>query len=342
MFGSRKSLLAIDLGASSVKILEVHRDRDDLVLTNFSRVDIQSDANRAEAIAECLRRGKFKTKHAVAAISGKSVIVRFLTMPRMSHEELNRAVKFEAEKYIPWPVDESQIDAVSLGDLPGQDQNAQPEMRVLLVAAKKTFVNDFSQMLIQNGLVPLAIDIDSIALATAYEMHERASNTSPAPGAIALVDIGAGKTSVNIISGGTPRFIREIDNGGGDMTQCVAQKFGMETQEAERVKCSPGDRSSEIEEIVMSAVADLANELNLSFDYFEHQGDGSVDSIHLSGGASSIVSIAENIERATGKRTHLWNPIDGLKVHGAGIDLDDLNAHAPSLAVAVGLAAREY
>lgn len=341
MFGSRKSILAVDVGSSSVKILEVHREGDDLVLTNFSHVEVTSDSNRGEAVRECLRRGKFKSKYAVAAVSGKAVIVRFLTMPRMSHEELNRAVAFEAEKYIPWPVEESQIDAISLGDIPAQDPNASPEMRVLLVAAKKSHVTDYATLLSEQGLTPLALDIDSLAIATAYELHERRAGSAPAGGASALVDIGAGKTTVSIISGGTPRFIREIDSGGGDMTACLARKFAMENHEAERLKCAPGERAAEVEETVMSAVADLANELNLSFDYFEHQGDGTVDTIYLSGGASSVPTITENIERATGKRTHLWNPIEGLKVHAVGVDVDELNARAPSLAVAVGLAAKE-
>lgn len=341
MFGSRKSVLAIDLGSSSVKILEVHREGNDLVLTNFSRVDISQDGDRGEAVRECLRRGKFKAKRAVAAVSGKSVIVRFLTMPRMTHDELNRAVSFEAEKYIPWPVEESQIDAISLGDLPQPDPNSPPEMRVLLVAAKKSFVTDHGQLLINQGVAPLAIDIDSLAIGTAFELHERMAGSAPQAGAVALVDIGASKTSVSIIAGGTPRFIREIDAGGGDMTQAIARKYGMETFEAERLKCAPGDRQAEVDDAAMSAISDLANELNLSFDYFEHQGDGTVDAIYLSGGASAIASIAENIERATNKRTHLWNPIEGLKVHAAGVDVDELNSRAPSLAVAVGLAARE-
>lgn len=341
MFGSRKSVLAVDLGSSSVKIIEVRRDGDELVLTNFARVDTPADGNRNDALAECLKRGKFKAKFAHAAVSGKAVIVRFLTMPRMSHDELNRAVTFEAEKYIPWPADESQIDAISLGDVPSDDANAPPEMRVLLVASKKSFVSDYAQLLIDNGLTPLGIDIDSLAIASAFEMHERLIAAPPASGPVALVDIGAGKTSVNILTGGTPRFLREIDNGGTDMTQGVARRFAMETFDAERIKCAPGERAAEVEDAIASAVADLANELNLSFDFFEHQGDGTVDSIYLSGGASVAPTVAESIERATGKKTHLWNPMDGLKVHAHGFDVDELNARAPSLAVAIGLAARE-
>lgn len=342
MFGSRKNVLAVDVGSSAVKILEVHRDRDDLVITGFARVDVSADGNRGEAIAECLRRGKFSTKRAVAAVSGKAVIVRFVTMPRMPHEELQRAVSFEAEKYIPWPVEEAQIDAVSLGDIPSQDPSAPPEMRVMLVAAKKNFVSDHAQMLIDQGVMPTAVDIDGLAIASAYEVHERLSGAPPGSGSVAIVDIGSSKTTVTILTGGTPRFMREIDSGGYDMTQAVSRRLALEPFEAERVKCSPGERAAEVEGAIATALSDLANELNLSFDYFEHQGDGSVEAVYVSGGGSSLSTVTETIEKATGKKTHVWNPIEGLKVQSEGLDVDDLNSRAPQLAVAVGLAAREF
>jgi type IV pilus assembly protein PilM len=341
VFGSRKNILAVDVGTSAVKILEVHRDRDDLLITGFSRVEVAADSNRGEAIAECLRRGKFSTKRAVAAVSGKAVIVRFLTMPRMTHEELQRAVSFEAEKYIPWPVEESQIDAVALGDVPSTDPNATPEMRVLLVAAKKSFVSDHAQMLVDQGLSPAAVDIDGLAIGAAYGLHERISGAPPGSGSVAVVDIGSAKTTVTILTGGNPRFMREIDSGGYDMTQAVSRRMAIEPFEAERVKMNPGDRAAEVEGALTTTLSDLANELNLSFDYFEHQGEGSVEAVYVSGGGSSINTVSETIEKATGKKTHVWNPIEGLKVQSDGVDVDELNARAPQLAVAVGLAARE-
>ncbi len=342
MFGSRKKILAVDVGSSAVKVLEFHRDRDDLVVTGFARMDVANDSNRADAIGECIRRGKFGSKRAATSVAGKAVITRFLTMMRMSREELQRAVAFEAEKYIPWPLEESQLDAVSLGDLPSSEPGAQAEMRVLLVAAKRSYVSDHAQMLIDQGLVPLVVDVDALAIATAFELHERVSGSPPPSGAVALVDIGSGKTTINILSGGSSRFVREIDVAGSDMTQAVARRFAMEPFEAERVKCAPGDRAEEVEGAIAAPISDLANELSLSFDYFEHQGDGSVESVHLSGGGSMAPSIAESIERTTGKKAHTWNPIEGLKVQSAGLDVEELNAHAASLAVAVGLAAREF
>jgi type IV pilus assembly protein PilM len=341
VFGSRKNVLAVDLGSSAIKMLEVQRDHDDLVITGFARVELAPDSNRGDALAECLRRGKFTTKRAVAAVSGKAVIVRFLTMPRMSHDELQRAVTFEAEKYIPWPVEESQIDAISLGDVPSEDSSAPTEMRVLLVAGKKSFVSDQAQLLLDKGLTPTAIDIDGLSIASAYEIHGRISGAPPGSGSTAVVDIGSSKTSVTILNGGTPRFIREIDSGGYDMTQAVSRRLSLEPFEAERVKCNPGDRAADVEGAMTTAISDFANELNLSFDYFEHQGDGSVEAVYVSGGASAVATIAETIEKATGKKTHVWNPIEGLKVRPDGLDVDELNSRAPSLAVAVGLASRE-
>ena len=341
MFASRKSVLAVDVGTSAVKILEVQRERDDLVVRGFSRVDVAGDTNRGDAVAECVRRGKFGTKRAMTAVSGKSVIVRFLTMMRMSHEELQRAIAFEAEKYIPWPIEESQVDAVSLGDLPQADPSTPPEMRVVLVASKKTFVTDHAQILSDQGLAPMAIDIDAMAVASAFELHERLCGNAAPTGAVALVDVGASKSSINILVGGTTRFVRDVESGGADMTQALSRRLAIETFEAEKLKCTPGERAPEVEEAIAPTIADLANELNLSFDYFEHQGEGTIEGVFLSGGGALAPAVADAIERATGKKTQTWNPIEGLKVQSDGVDVDELNARAPSLAVAVGLAARE-
>ena len=341
MFGSRKSVLAVDVGSSSVKILEVQREGQDLLLTGFARVEVAGDTNRSDAVSEALRRGNFGSKRSMSSVSGKSVIVRYLTMVRMSNEELQRAVAFEAEKYIPWPIEESQVDAVSLGDLPQADASAPPEMRVLLVASKKSYVTDHAQMLVDQGLSPVAIDVDALAIGQAFELHQRVTGAQAPSGGIALIDLGATKTCINVLAGGVTRFTREVDSGGQDMTQAVSRKLAIEPFEAERVKCAPGEKAAEVEEAITPAIADLANELTLSFDYFEHQGEGQIEAVYLSGGGSLAPSMAEHIERATGKKTHMWNPIEGLKIQADGLDIDDLNARAPSLAVAVGLAARE-
>lgn len=345
MFRANKSVVGLDLGSSSIKAVELTKARDRLRLTGFGCMEIASDANRSEVVAELFRRSKFRTRFVVGSVSGKSVHFRYVDdLVKMSHDELRRALRFEAEKYFPSGMDtsEMELDCQILGDGPPSKEGGQPQLKALLVGVKRSLVEDQARILLDAGLHPMVIDVDAFAIANAFELAESLRPTLEPGKAVALLDLGAVKTSINILSEGTSRFAREVYIGGNDFTSAIARGLGLETLEAETLKCNPKDES-DVERIckaVAPVLDELTNEVKLSFDYFEHQSDKAVDLVFLSGGGALAPYLEGAIERAVERKSCAWNPVDCLEVDPDRLDAEALKGWAPALAVAVGLASR--
>jgi len=339
MLKGRKSAVGLDIGGSCIKALEITRDKYDYIITGYGQIEVQNEAARADAIRELFQQCRFKTKKVVTAVSGKSVIVRYINMIPMSDENLRNAIRFEADKYIPFDIDEVELDCQRLMDMPGEDGD-QGEMKVLLVAVKRSLVEDQAQMLVEQGLMPAAIDVDVFALGNAYELNESLAPGLDEDQIVGLIDIGANKTCINIQRNNVSLFAREVYLGGNDFTNAITRRLGVDLYQAESLKKDPQDRQSEVHEALAPVIEDLGNEISLSFDFFENQSDGQVSQVYLSGGGSLLAGMEEEFEALFEKKTRIWNPIEGLKIKSDNVDIDSLNASALQLAVAVGLAAR--
>lgn len=340
MLKQRKSIVGLDIGTSSIKAVEITQDKFDFIITAFAQVDIAGEQGRRDALNDLFKAGGFRTKRVATAVSGKSVIFRFINMVEMSEDNLTNAIKFEADKYIPFEVDEVQLDTQKLMDLPALEEGGQDEMKVLLVAAKRSIVQDQSEMLSDLGLQPASIGVDSFALGNAYELNDIVSpGLAEADHTVALVDIGFSKSSINILRNNVTHFAREVSMGGQDLTNAITRRFGLEPFEAEALKRDPQEQAMEVQDAVAPVLDDLGNEINLSFDFFENQFEGEVQEVYLSGGSVLLPFLEESLEKIFEKRTRVWNPIEGLKVKSDNVDVDGLNQSAPQLAVAVGLAA---
>jgi type IV pilus assembly protein PilM len=340
MLKQRKSMVGLDISSSSIKAIEITRDKFEYIITAFAHVDIAGEAARRDALSDMFRSAGFRTKRVATSVSGKSVIFRFINMVQMSDDNLNNAIRFEADKYIPFDVDEVQLDTQKLMDLPPLPEGGQEEMKVLLVAAKKSIIQDQAEMLSELGLQPASIGVDSFALGNAYELNDIVSpGLQEAGHTVALVDIGFTKSSINILRNNITHFAREVAMGGQDLTNAITRRFGLEPFEAEALKRDAKDQSMEVQDAVSAVLDDLGNEINLSFDFFENQFEGEVQEVYLSGGSVLLPFLEESLEKIFEKRTRVWNPIEGLKVKSDNVDIDALNQTAPQLAVAVGLAA---
>ena len=302
---------------------------------------MQNDAGRPDAIAELFQECRFKTKKVVTAVSGKSVIVRYINMVKMTNENLRNAIRFEADKYIPFDIDDVQLDCQKLVDLPVADESMDSsEMKVLLVAVKKSLVEDQAEMLTSLGLVPIAIDVDAFAIGNAYELNDSLSPGIDEDKIVGLIDVGASKTCINILKDSISVFAREVYLGGNDFSNAITRRLGVELYQAEALKKDPQEREAEVREAINPVIEDLGNEISLSFDFFENQYDGQVNEVYLSGGGSMVTMIEEEFEVLFEKKTRVWNPIEGLKIKSDNVDIENLNNSALQLAVAVGLAAR--
>jgi type IV pilus assembly protein PilM len=338
MLKKTRSLIGLDVGSSCVKAVELSQVGSEVVVTAYGQTDVLSEGSRADAILDLLHSQPFRTRRVVTAVSGKSVIVRYLTMVQMSDEDLRNAIKFEADKYIPFDVDEVVLDCQKLEDARDGDGS---NMRVLLVAVKRSLIEDHVALLQGIGLQPAVIDVDSFALGNAFEQHGVLSPGFEEDGAVsALIDIGANKTNINILRGGTTYFTREIYLGGDDFTSAIAKRLGVELHQAEVLKREPGDNGEELREAVIPSIEDLGNEIHLSFDYFENQFDQEVEDVYLSGGGSRLHILEDAFEKIFEKRTRTWDPTENLKIRADSVDVEALKDNCSQLAVAVGLASR--
>lgn len=338
MLKQRKSIVGLDIGSSCIKAVELTREKYDRVITGYAQIDVPSENARQEAIAELMRAAKFRSKRVATAVSGKNVIFRYVSMPEMAEDKLVQAVRLEADKYIPFDVAEVELDAQKIGT--GADAAGKPEMKVLLVAAKKSIVADQARLLTELGLQPVGVGVDGFALGNAWELGDQVNpGIQEAGRTVALVDIGATKACINILRDNTSCFAREVPMGGQDLTNAIARRLGVEPAQAERLKRDPGEQLAVVREATAQVLEDLGNEINLSFDFFENQFDGEVQEVWLTGGSALLPFLEESFEKIFEKRTKTWNPIEGLKVKSDNVDVEALNQLAPQLAVAIGLAA---
>jgi type IV pilus assembly protein PilM len=332
-----KSLIGLDVGTRAVKAVELTWNNGP-VITGFGYAELSGPEAVPETVSRVLRENAFHSRRVVTSVSGKAVIVRYLTMFKMSPDDLRNAIRYEADKYIPFDVEDVVMDcqpyaSEGLGDL------APNEMRVLLVACKRAVLDEQLRILAGAGLHPDVVDVDVFAIGNAFELAVR---RGPEAGGrvTALVDVGASKTSVNVMRGPTSLFTREIHAGGDAFTTAIASRLNLKNTEAEALKQRPGVEQERMRAAVLPSVDDLSNEVRLSFDYFENQFDLGIDEVLLSGGGSRLAGLPQDLGRAFGKSTTTWDPTGDLPIAAGTVDVDALREHVADLAVAVGLASR--
>jgi len=335
-----KSLIGLDVGTRAVKAVELtwNGDSSGPVITGFGYAELSGPEAVPETVSRVLLENSFHSRRVVTSVSGKAVIVRYLTMFKMSPEDLRNAIRYEADKYIPFDVEEVVLDCQPF-PTEGVGELAPNEMRVLLVACKRAVIDEQLRILAGAGLHPEVVDLDVFALGNAFEMALR---RGPEAGsrATALVDVGASKTSVNVVRGGTSLFTREIHVGGDAFTTAIASRLNLKHGEAESLKRRPGAEQERVRAAVVPAVDDLAAEIRLSFDYFENQFDLAIDEVLFSGGGARLTGLLQDLGRSFGKPTTTWDPTGDLSIAAGTVDVDALREHVSDLAVAVGLASR--
>jgi type IV pilus assembly protein PilM len=330
-----RSLIGLDVGTKAVKAVELTWNGG-LVITGFGCADLPSPDAVRDTVARIFEENEFHTRRVVTAVSGKSVIVRYLTMFKMSPEDLRNAIRYEADKYIPFDVEEVVLDCQPF-EAPGLAEAGPNEMRVLLVACKRALIDEQLRILASVGLTPEVVDVDVFALGNAFESSIHGADGDKVR---ALVDVGAGKTCVNVLRAGASLFTREIHSGGDAFTAAIANRLGLKDTEAEQLKRRPGDQAERVRAAVTPAVDDLATEVRLSFEYFENQFDRGVDEVLVSGGGARLVGVADDLARVVDRPTVAWDPTGELPIAADRVDADALREHAGELAVAVGLASR--
>jgi type IV pilus assembly protein PilM len=339
LFGRKKSLLGLDIGSSSVKAVELTRVGQSVVITGMGKSEVESPEAVGEAINTALREGGIKTKRACTSVSGRSVIHRQVPMMTIPDAELKQAMEYEADKYIPFDVTEVQLDAQRLreGEGDAAAANAQGQMKVLLVAAKKTLIEEHINLLQSVGLAPAVVDVDFLALGNAFELRNLMLGINDAE-VRALVDIGASKTDINIMRGNQSCFQREIFMAGNDLTDAVAKRFGEDPKDVEKMKKDPGGALESMQDAMLPVLEDIGSEIRLSFDYHENQHDQEVKEVYISGGSVLFPGIDTMLQQIFNLPIKVWDPTEGLEI--TGFNPGGMAGANSDMAIALGLASR--
>ena len=343
-----KSIVGLDIGSSCVKAVEVVPRGDGFELLHLGVAPLPHDAivdgaflNASaivDAIREAIGKSGTKAKCAAAAVSGHSVIVKKISVPAMTVEELEESIRWEAEQYIPFDVNEVNLDFEVI-----QHGDAERPMEVLLVAAKRDLIDDCVNLISEAGLTPSVIDVAGFAVENAFE-----ANFEPGPDdVIAVINIGAQVTNINVVVGGVPAFTRDISVGGNQYTAEIQRALSISFDEAERIKI--GESAShesqevvpqEVEQAMRAVTNNLVGEIARSLDFFSATATGArIQRIVLAGGASRVPGIDAVFRERTGLEVEILNPLHKMMPSNR-FDPEYLAQVGPSLGVCLGLALR--
>ncbi len=348
MFASKKDIVGIDVGSSSVKIVKLREARGSYHLENLGIMPLDSEVivdntimdspAIIDAITNLLESMKIKTKRVATSVSGHSVIIRKINLPVMTEAELESSIQWEAEQYIPFDISEVNIDFQILGP----DAKDPAQMNVMLVAAKKDFVDDYTAVFAEAGLEPVVMDIDCFAVENMFDYNYGFVEGE----VVALIDLGASATSVNVLKGEASIFTRDIQAGGNLLNEELQKRLGISGEDAERAKL--GDReladvdADSVDEILSDAVENLVQEVQRSLDFFSAtSSDDRVTKVYLTGGVSGSEKVRAVLEERLGIAAERANPFRNIAINEKQFDQEYLDAVGPMFSVATGLAMRK-
>jgi type IV pilus assembly protein PilM len=347
------SVVGLDIGSSTVKAVElaIKGKGRDFELTHLGVAKLPSESivqgaflNSSaivDTIREAIDNAKIKTKSVAAAVSGHSVIVKKVNLPVMSRDELDEQIRWEAEQYIPFDVNEVNLDFQILND--GQGEDGDGQMGVLLVAAKKDLIDDYVQVITEAGLMPAVVDVASFAVENTFTANYEAAPED----VVALVNIGAEVVNINILAGGAPAFTRDITTAGNQYTEEIQKALSVSFDEAERIKL--GGRAQddsqdvvpqEVEQAMQSVSETVIGEISRSLDFFAATTvDASISRVVLSGGGANVAGFEKAFHERTGLPVEIMNPFSRM-VPSSKFEAEFLEEMGPALGVGVGLAMR--
>jgi type IV pilus assembly protein PilM len=347
-FGSAKSVVGLDIGSHSIKVANIKIGKEPQ-LSNFGIIPLPHDQAVVDgaivdspAVAEALKtffkESKLKTNNVVASVSNQNIITRFIKVPLMGDDEMDEAIKYEAEQYVPYALEDMNLSYHKLGQV---DDDGMAQSSLLLVCAQKEFVANFMATLKEAQIVPQVLDVDNLAIINSLEASIKPDEVT------AIIDIGAASTNVNILKEGTLKFSRNIPIAGNNITSVIMNVMKLDFYQAEVIKKEDGsvsidddDADSEISEVVKTIIEDLASEISRSFDYYKAQfREQMIHRILLTGGTAKLPNIDNYFANELGVEVELGDPTFGLVSTVA--NPDQLQEHLLELPAAIGLALRE-
>ena len=341
-------LIGIDISSTAVKLLQLARTGDRYRVEHYAveplppNAVVEKNLVQVEAVGEAIRRAVARSgsrlKNAAAAVSGSSVITKLINMPAsLSEEDLESQIELEAVNYIPYPVEEVNLDFEVLGPVAGNGEMVQ----VLLAASRSENVEMRASALGLGGLTAKVIDVEAFAIENAFSLMAGSVNT-PKDGLVALVDVGATMTTLNVLRGGRSLYTRENVFGGKQLTDEVMRRYSLSYEEAGLAKRQGGLPESYEVEVLDPFKEAMVQQVSRLLQFFYAGSEfNRVDQIVLAGGCASIPGIAAMVEEQLGIPSTVANPLAQMTL-GPRVQAHALAQDAPALMIACGLALRSF
>jgi type IV pilus assembly protein PilM len=347
MFGKKKSIAGLDIGSSSIKMVELDGKLNNLNLVSLGFENLPSDTIIdgqimelnvvSDVIGNVCSNHQIKASNVVTGVSGHSVILKNIVLPPMSKEELEESIDWHAEEHIPYDLADVSLDYQVVSETPDATQ-------VLIAACKKDRIDNIKQAIQLAGKTPVVIDVDTFALQNCYEVNYDPSEDD----VVTLLNIGASTMNVNIVKGTRSLFTRDITVGGSQFTDVLQRSLGLNFQQAEALKrgvvdAVEGVEEKSIEPLMNNVTEIVAMEIQKTFDFYRattEDNETVVQKILISGGGSKLAGLAEELSLRLELPVEVLDPFRKIKVDSKKFDPDYLKEIVPEMAVAVGLAVR--
>jgi len=341
-----RSVVGLDIGTSSVKLVELKETGKGIQLSKAGIMPLPPEAIVERSIMDAstvvltikdlLSSQKVRKKDVAISLAGHAVIIKKVNMPKMTGKELEENILVEAERYIPFEMSEVNVDFSVLSSPEEGDM-----MEVLLVAAKRDLIEDYSSVVREAGLNPVIVDVDVFALQNAFELNY----PMEVGDMVVLCDIGASMMNLNIVKDGKSLFTRDISIGGNLYSEELQKEIGVNFEEAERMKMGhlPEGVTPQMVERVMSRVSStVAMEIAKSIDFFVATfPEERIARLYLTGGCAKIPSLKRAIEERLNISVEIFNPFNMIESDPRIFSPDYLEEIAPFMSVGVGLAIRK-
>jgi type IV pilus assembly protein PilM len=346
--GKSKAVVGLDIGSSAVKAVELKAAGKGYKVVAFAIEPVPPDsivdgaiidgAAVADAIRRVFENKAFKTKEVAASLSGNAVIVKKINLPIMTEAELAESIYWEAEQYIPFDIQDVNLDYQILDA--GTGPESKGTMDVLLVAAKKEKIADYTGVISQAGRVPVIVDVDAFALQNAYEV-----NYGLEPDAVVvLLNAGASAININILTGDQSTFTRDISIGGNSYTEAVQKELNLPFEQAEQLKRGQpveGVNPEDVLPVLHAMTENVLLEIQKTFDFFKATAASDrIDRIVLSGGASRVDGFEAALQERFNTSVEVFDPFKKVSFDPVKLGITDPEGLNPTAAVAVGLALR--
>lgn len=339
-------IIGLDIGSNAVKMVEIDRSKKGYELQFVGMAPLPDGAiveksiKKADVVGSTVRAlhsYSTKSRQVAVSMSGKSVIIKQVTMTSMSDSQLEKQIQMEAEPYIPFDIKDVNLDFFIMGDRPEKEG----AMEVVLVAAKKDYMNEYLDLLKSLNLTPVVVDVDPFALEVMYEF----CYPNVQEEIVGLVNVGATTININILKSGASQYTRDLPLGGDSITREIMRFFDVSYERAENIKM--GSRLEKINprnlrKIFQRSVDYFVSEIQKILDFFStNVSYDPIQKIFLSGGAAHTYGLVSTIESELNIPVEIIDPFRSLKINEKVFDVDYLNNIGAQMAVSVGLALRD-